>query len=223
MPSVHGLRFANRFPPGPTVKLGPIDIRWFGGIGDAAAGLCGGMSATVRDLFEGGVLPAADTEPPLNGSARFKALVRRQVETLDWLRLPLRFYDLSAFRPSPPTWWSRLLRRRPVGQVAVEREWPRIRDEIDAGRVPMIGLIRAASSNPLRLTSNHQVLAYGYRVERAVFALRLYDPNWPGRDDVEARLVVDGDSVRAESTTGEPLLGFFLAPYRRRESIAWRR
>jgi hypothetical protein len=222
LPSRQGLHFANRFPPGPTIKLGVVDIRWFGGIGNAAAGLCGGMSATVRDLFERGLPPPADAEPPLNGSPRFRALVRRQVETLDWLRLPIRFYDLSAFRPAPPTWWSGLLRRRPVGDVTIRDEWPRIRAEIDAGRPAMVGLIRAASSNPFRLTANHLVLAYGYRVEPPAIELRLYDPNWPDRDDVEARLTLSRDAVHAESTTGEPLLGFFLAPYRAREPVVWR-
>jgi len=51
LPSTHGLRFANRFPPGPTLRLGPIDPRWIG-IGDASAGLCGGMSWYVRERFE---------------------------------------------------------------------------------------------------------------------------------------------------------------------------
>jgi hypothetical protein len=181
------------------------------------------MSATVRDLFERHIEPPADIEPPANGSRPFQALVRRQVETLDFLRVPLRFYDLSAFRPSPQTWWSRLLRRGPVGDVTLEHEWPRIRAEIDAGRPAMVGLIRAASSNPFRLTSNHQVLAYAYRIEPPGLALRLYDPNWPDRDDVEAHLTSDAAGIRAESSTGEPLLGFFLAPYRVREPVAWRR
>jgi hypothetical protein len=221
-PSRHGLHFANRFPSGPTVKIGLIDVRWFGGIGDASAGLCGGMSATVRDLFQAGIAPPPDGEPPFNGSRRFQALVRRQVETLDRLRVPLRFYDLSAFRPAPSTWWSRVLRRRPVGEVTLNDEWPRVRTEIDNGRLAMIGLIRSASANPFRLTANHQVLAYGYRVEPALVAIQLYDPNWPDRDDVEARLIVDGAGVRAESTPGERLLGFFLAPYRTRDPLAWR-
>ena len=222
LPSRNGFKFANRFPSGPTVRFGPIDVRWFGGIGDASAGLCGGMSAIVRDLFESSATPPLDVTPPQNGSRRFQALVRRQVQTLDWLRVPLRFYDLSAFRPRPPTAWSRFFRRRPAGELALEIEWPRIRREIDAGRLAMVGLIRAASANPLGLTANHQVLAYGYRADPGLVALRLYDPNWPDRDDVEARLTITADGVDAESTTGEPLVAFFLAPYRAADPAAWR-
>ena len=86
-PTRHGFHFANRFPAGPTVMFGAFDIRWLG-VGDAAAGLCGGMALTVRDLFEARVDPPPDAEPPANGTPRFKALVRRQVQSLDWLRVP---------------------------------------------------------------------------------------------------------------------------------------
>jgi hypothetical protein len=73
------------------------------------------------------------------------------------------------------------------------------------------------------LTANHQVLAFGYRLEPKTIALRLYDPNWPDRDDVEARVeLAEGSAPRFESSTGEPLLGFFLAPYRSRDPAAWR-
>ena len=102
LPSRHGFPFANRWPPGPTITFGPFDPRVVG-IGDASAGLCGGMVATVRDLFEAGIAIPPSAEPPANGSPRFRAVVRRQVESLDWLRVPLRYYDLQAFRPDPPT------------------------------------------------------------------------------------------------------------------------
>jgi hypothetical protein len=213
-PTRHGFHFANRFPPGPTVTLGPFDSRWLG-VGDAAAGLCGGMTLTVRDLFEARVDPPLDAAPPTNGTPRFKALVRRQVESLDWLRVPLRFYDLAAFRP--------LALRRPFADVTLADEWPKVRDEIDAGHLPVLGLIRTKSANPFKLTANHQVLAYGYRALAGSVALRLYDPNWPDRDDVEARLFVDDSAPpRFESSTREPLLGFFLAPYRYADPRAWR-
>ena len=93
-PSIHGLHFANRYPSGPTVRLGMIDPRWVG-VGDASAGLCGGMSWFVRERFESGLPAPADTTAPDNGSPLFRAIVRRQVLSLDWLRGPLRFW-LSA-------------------------------------------------------------------------------------------------------------------------------
>src|SRR3954468_16331876 len=91
LPSKNGLRFANRFEPGPTVRLGPIDPRWVG-VGDASSGLCGGMRWFVRDWVEGGPAIPCDTEAPPHGSRLFRALVRRQVLSLDWLRTPVRFW-----------------------------------------------------------------------------------------------------------------------------------
>jgi len=82
LPSTNGLHFANSFPPGPTVRFGPLDPRIIG-IGDASAGLCGGMCYSVRDLFESDVKPPPDRTPPDNGSPRFNSIVRRQVQSLD--------------------------------------------------------------------------------------------------------------------------------------------
>jgi hypothetical protein len=217
-PSVHGLRFANRWPPGPTVRLGSLDPRWVG-IGDASAGLCGGMVATVRDLFEAGIAPPEDAEPPANGSPRFRAIVRRQVESLAWGRVPLRHWDLQALRPDPPAGLAALLGREPARVVAVEREWPRVRAAVEAGVLPIVGLVRVAGWSPRRLVVNHQVLAHAFEEDDAGFRVLVYDPNHPGRDDVELRAEVDpADSrparerIRLAQSTGEPLLGFFRQP-----------
>ena len=48
----------------------------------------------------------------------------------------------------------------------------------------MVGLVRQTGWNPFKLTNNHQVLAYAYEVDGDAVTLRIYDPNWPGRDDV---------------------------------------
>jgi hypothetical protein len=226
LPSTHGFRFANRWPPGPTVTFGPFDPRIIG-IGDASTGLCGGMVTTARDLFEAGIAMPPDTEPPANGSPRFRAIVRRQVESLDWLRTPLRFFDLQAFRPDPATGIFGFLRREPPGVVAIRDEWPRIRDEIKAGHAPILGLIRTSSSSPRDLTRNHQVLAYGFDEDAGGFRIRIYDPNHPGQDDVELRASLGAAGAAGAPTlsqsTGEPLLGFFRQAYAAPHSMAaWR-
>ena len=221
-PSRDGFHFANRFPPGPTVRLGPLDPRLVG-IGDAKAGLCGGMAFTARDLWEHRVPPPPDREPPPNGSRRFVALVRRQVHSLDLLRVPLRFWVLAALHRDPPTWWSRALRRTPLAVLTRDVEWPRIRAEIDGGQLAQVGLIREVGWRPNGLTRNHQVLAYGYRRGPTGVAIRIYDPNWPDGDDVELRLDEEAGSIRLSQSTGEPLHGFFLAPYRPENPRAWGR
>ncbi len=229
LPSIHGLRFANAFPPGPTLTLGPFDPRVLG-FGDASAGLCGGMALTVRDLYEAGLTAPADAAPPANGSPRFQALVRRQVESLDWLRVPLRYFDLQAFRPDPPAGLAAWLGRQPARVIAVRSEWPRIRAEIDNGHPSVVGLLRWSGSSPWALTRNHQVLAFGYDETPAAVRLRVYDPNHPGADDVELGATIDPDASRPwyqrislTQSTGEPLLGFFRQPYPPVRSMsAWR-
>jgi hypothetical protein len=192
LPSVHGLHFANTYASGPTVKLGALDPRWVG-VGDADAGLCGGMSWLVREWFEEGRAIPADTAAPDNGSRLFKAIVRRQILSLDWFRGPVRFWLAALSSPER-------LRER-----TMEVEWPRIRASIDRGRLPMLGLVRHRGWNPFDLDKDHQVLAYGYETsgEGGPTTIRLYDPNWPNRDDVSIMLLNGGFL----QSTGEPLFG----------------
>jgi hypothetical protein len=214
LPSTHGLHFANSFPPGPTVRLGPLDPRIIG-VGDASAGLCGGMCYTVRDLFEAGVAVPADRTPPANGSPRFASIVRRQVQSLDWFRLPVAFWVRSA-------WGGSIGGDRAASTF--EREWPLVRRQIDEGHLAMVGLIRVSGVNPFKLTGNHQVIAYGYAEDGRGVTLRLYDPNHPDRDDVTATLHLD-PALRPsgiEQSTGEPLLGYFSYGYTAANPTAWR-
>jgi hypothetical protein len=214
LPSRSGFHFANSFPPGPTVRFGPVDPRLIG-LGDASAGLCGGMCYTVGDLFAAGLGVPPDRQPPDNGAPRFQFLVRRQVQSLDWLRVPVRFWLRSALGSSFGGDRAR---------ATYEREWPRIRGEIDAGRLAMLGLIREGGVNPFRLTLNHQVIAYGYAEDGRGVTLRLYDPNWPDNDTVTATIHLDPAfrPTGLEQSTGEPLLGLFLAPYSPADPRAWR-
>jgi hypothetical protein len=135
LPSTNGFHFANAWPPGPTVRLGPLDPRLVG-IGDASTGLCGGMVYTIADLFAAGIAAPADREPPANGSPRFKSIVRRQVQSLAWMTVPIRF-------------WLRMALGGSFGgdraRATLEREWPKARAGLDDGRLVPIGLIRVSA------------------------------------------------------------------------------
>jgi hypothetical protein len=149
------------------------------------------MAWFVRERFEGGQPIPSDTEPPANGSTLFTALVRRQVRSLEWGRTPLGFWRMGAFGADG------------IGRKTRDRAWPRVRARIDAGRLAMVGLVRNHGLNPFNLTRNHQVLCYGYEVTPDAIRLRLYDPNWPDRDDVTVTIAPD----RVTQSTGESLFG----------------
>jgi len=229
LPSTHGFGFANAWPSGPTLTVGPLDPRVVG-VGDASSGLCGGMVMTVRDLFEAGQ-SAAGRPQPANGSAPFAAIVRRQVQSLDWLRVPLRYFDLMAFLPDPPTGLAALLHREPPRVDAVAKEWRWIRAVLEGGHLCPVGLVRTTSGSPFDLTRNHQVLAFGYATpdDGSAITIRIYDPNHPGDDTVELHAIVDPDDgrpardrIHLTQSTGEQLLGFFVQPYPAPDGIrAW--
>jgi hypothetical protein len=193
LPSANGFHFANRFPPGPTLKLGVLDPRWIG-IGDAAAGLCGGMAWDARERFVAGRPIPPDVEAPANGSPLFRTLVRSQVRSLRWFLTTWRF------------WWAGVI--GPDRALADTRDgvMPGICRAVDAGRLPLVGLVRHTGASPWAMTDSHQVLAFSYTAEDASTTLRIYDPNWPGRDDVT--ITVDADGIR--QSTGEVLFGLLL-------------
>jgi hypothetical protein len=189
LPSTDGLHFPNSFPPGPTLRLGFLDTRRLG-FGDAAQGLCGGMCVFVRRRFESGQPVPADNVSPANGSVLFRSLVREQLRSLRAGIVPFRFWRLSSMAPL-----ARLRRTR-------NREWPAIKASLDSGRLAVIGLVRVEGRHPLKLVGNHQVVAYGYEADGASVRVRIYDPNWPNRDDIW--VPVDGSGPQS---TGEHLLG----------------
>ena len=189
-PSDDALHFPNSFPPGPTIRFGPLDPRIVG-IGDASSGLCGGMSFFVRRRFAtGGPVPAMTTVPD-NGSDLFQQLVREQVRSVRLGVVPMRFWRLASMNAA-----DRAARTR-------DREWPQIKQALDDNKLTAIGLIRVAATNPFKLTGNHQVLAYGYEIgDDGSIRVHVYDPNHPNRNDVWVPM--DGSG---KQSTGEPVLG----------------
>jgi hypothetical protein len=151
------------------------------------------MSWLVRERFGAGQPIPADASAPANGSPLFRAIVRRQILSLGWMRVPLQFWRAATMDPAA-------LARRTLAA-----EWPHIRAEIDAGRLAMVGLIRHHGWNPMQLDRDHQVLAFAYETDGpgGPTTIRIYDPNWPDRDDVALHV----STVGFRQSTGEPLLG----------------
>jgi hypothetical protein len=229
LPSINGFAFPNAWPSNPIrqFRLGNIATL---NIGDAANGLCGGMTFTAADLHHAGLVPGAEPQPPA-GSDRYTYIVERQIASFDDGRLPLRFYDLmKPARPDREPGWAQLL-----GLVGIDRhsrtwtmvrvEWPRIRRALDEGRLSMLGLVRIVSADPLQLSLNHQVLAYGYDQEGSVVTLRICDPNWPRDDGVTLGFDTADPGGSILPTWSKPdarPVSFFMAPYEPRDPAPFR-
>jgi hypothetical protein len=200
-PSRYGFQFANRWPaqPARTLNLGFVRIP----IGNTARGLCGGMVFAARDRFDRDEAAPLDAAPPAPGMPLFKEIVDRQFASFGrLLSVPLRFWLASGGGEGR--------RARETARDA----WPAIRADIDAGRPAMIGLVRSAGWNPLRLGLGHQVVGFRYAETSERVVIGVYDPNHPGDDTVEVGFErVDGGAIRCSQSTGEPLLGLLHLPF----------
>jgi len=229
-PKTGGFHFTNAFHSNPIrqFKLGNIATL---NIGDAANGLCGGMSFTVRDLFEHRIGPPPDTTPPKAGDARYEYIVQRQIDSFEEGLVPLEFYLLmSPGRPEREPVWAQWLAfvhvdRHSRTYVMVHEEWPKIRAELDAGKLSTLGLVRVIDRDPAKLGQNHQVVAYGYDLEGTALTLHIYDPNYPNDDSVTLGLDIrDPRGVAAPrySKSAAPVVCFFRIGYARQEPAPFR-
>jgi hypothetical protein len=217
LPSRSGFAFANDFPSVPVRRIGVPGVVSVG-VGDASNGLCGGMTYAVRDYFEAGRTPPTDAAAPGEGPL-FDYLVDRLFDSFDLPAGPARYLELmSPLLPDGETLLSRL-GLAPHGRAwrMIEAEWPRVRDDVDAGHPSPLGLVMVRSSNPFDLRLNHQVLAYAYEVDGPVLRLSILDPNLPGRDDVTLTMSI-ADPGRPTAATirpdGRAVLAFFRTTYR---------
>ena len=211
LPSTSAFHFPNSFPAVPhgTINLLGNSIP----IGDASQGLCGGMAFAARDYFELGVPIPTMTTPPSSGPV-FDHIVLRLYDSFNLLLPPppppappvVPFITpIPPFGPGPVSYWWLMdpalpdhetvasnINLAPRGRawVAIVESWPQIRADIDANRLSPIALIEVRSHDPFQMGKNHQVLAYGYELDHTDLAIRVYDPNFPDRDDITLSLSI---------------------------------
>lgn len=203
--AAHGFAFPNAFPVGKPVfrvrtPVGVIPI------GDASKGLCGGMVFAALDHHRAGrPLPADPDTPGLH-----EYLARRL-----WcsFHLPWGVARIYQWMGRPDA--ARTHPKSTVPFLTTQKEWPKIRAELDAGRPAPLVLIKTDSRSPFDLGHNHQVLATGYEADGDAVRVTLYEPNYPGEAPVELRFRTDDyDGKRVHhSAEGESVRGFFLNPY----------
>jgi hypothetical protein len=194
LPSTHGFRFVNSFP----VKfLDQVTIPApFGDyqlpLKNAAYGLCGGMSFAAMDYYQAGIAIPTLTEAPVYGDVLFGYLRRRQLDSLSFTAV-WKFWHL--------------MRKRHIETV-----FP----FADNGSKPApLGLVYAHSHNLLDLFKNHQVLAYDYTGDVARGEVLIYDPNYPGDNQVSLRFA-DGSITH---THDGAVRAVFRLPYKWKEPV----
>jgi hypothetical protein len=136
LPSRHGFRFSNHFPAGPVVNLRLPGLTL--PFGNASYGLCGGMAFAARDYFDKGITIPQTAAPPDPGSPLFNYLVRRLWDSFQLPGGPFRYY----------AWMG--LSDEAVLVRTVSEGWPRIRRELDRGRLAPLGALIGSRASATR-------------------------------------------------------------------------
>jgi hypothetical protein len=227
-PSVDAFAFGNGWPHVPLWEFNLFGLKV--PVGDAAKGLCGGMVFAVADLHRAGIA-ATDISQPAFGTPGYRYLVRRQVDSLGGILVPARLLSLMrTSRPERESGWAATLGWlgspfHSRSWIMANSEWPRVRSELEAGRLAVVILVRVVGNNPLDMGRNHQVLAYGYDLDGTELTLRVYDPNWPLDDDVTLQLDLadpTGEVAARYSKPDAPVVCFFRTPYTPADPVPWR-
>jgi hypothetical protein len=216
VPSQHGFAFDNAWPSAPAVALaspfGQINI------GNAEAGLCGGMVFAALDQWHAAVIPPVAR--PAAGSPLYRYIVRRLIESWHLPAGVAQYYQWMNL-PDGDTGFDVLRRHvvidRGLAWRTIRMQWPQISADLDGGTPAALGVVTVASSRPADLALNHQVLAYGYDRTGSDVTVRVYDPNRGQRDDIWIRF---DTGAPARSTAfahnlgiGHPVRGFFRTAY----------
>jgi hypothetical protein len=213
-PSVSGFRFTNSFPSIPyTINVAGINMP----IGDASNGMCGGMVYAVRDYFEAGYLTPPPNATPPTGGPLYTHLSHRLFDSFNLPGGPLTYLNLmNPDLPDHETWLSNAgLAPHGRAWVMIVQEWPKIQADLDQGRLSPMALIRVKDHDPFKMGLNHQVLAYGYTLNGNDLVINVYDPNYPGNDNVTISLNI-GDPQHTTDvyySTGETMYCFFQPGY----------
>ncbi len=194
-PSTHGFGFPNAWHD---LVLGVI----------ASRGRCGGMVFAALDRFAARVplTPAERAQGlPDHRTPLARSIWRRQVESvLTRLGSNLCRFALLTYLPSGA----------PGGTASTRQsELPRVLAALEAGQPVPLGLVSGLSVR--HLAQNHQVLAYAADVEGVLARIRIYDPNFPHRDDVVLEVPIAGVGAAIERAGARqiPWRGFFAERY----------
>lgn len=210
-PSTHGFRFVNSFPG----FFLPFSIPFFPeSQSNSVYGLCGGMSAAALDFFFFNLPVPPRTQVPPTGSPLHQYLYQRQLDSFGRFgEVIRRFIE-----------WMGLPDEGEKGTLKrTLDEFEKIRARLNHFTPVPLGIQYVKWRDTHQVWQNHQVLALRYeRPATGQIRLYIYDPNYPGRDDVfiEAHKIDVGqgkEGLRCFQRVGNertiPLYGFFALKY----------
>ncbi|TLN04466.1 hypothetical protein FDZ74_14190, partial [bacterium] len=143
-------------------------------------GLCGGMSSSAYDHYLYGREIPANVSTPRSGSVLQRYLYRRQMDTFGTLgEYILKFAS-----------WMKLPDDTAEGLCTLTlHELEQFRARLANNAASVLGIVYEKGTRVSHLFLNHQVLGYALEVaDEDHSAIRIYDPNYPGRDDVSIKL-----------------------------------
>lgn len=175
------------------------------------------MVYAARDHYEARIAIPADPSAPPAGSPLYRYIVRRLLDSFDLPRGVLRYYGWMNSPDQDRTVWG--VPRPGLGRRTLEREWPKVQGDIDAGHPSPLGLVTVRTPDPRALGRCHQVLAYAYEHDGTSLTLRVYDPNTDPScaDGAWIRIGIAGPArpaaIAHNLAIGDPVRGFFRAAY----------
>lgn len=169
-PAVHGFAFPNSFPGYPL----PFRLPNLPGIKEVGSihGLCGGVSAAIYDFYLCGRPISEIKDVPPKGTPLYRYLYKRQMQTYGLFgETVIKFAEWMLLPDDGPD----SIRQRTFQSLR------NIMAELDEGNAVLLGLVYVDWRNGFQIWNNHQVLAYGYRLDAAgrKTTLLICDPNYP--------------------------------------------
>jgi hypothetical protein len=216
LPSRDGFAFTNAWPSEPDVTLSTP----FGqiGIGNADAGLCGGMVFGALDYWHSGTAPPA--AQPASGEPLYRYLVQRLVDSWNLPTGAAQYYqwmNLPDGDTSLVIAGQHIITERGLAWRTIQTQWPQITADLGQHTPVALGVVTVASASPGDLGLNHQVLAYDYETAPDQVTVRVYDPNSGQNDGIhiqfDPRNPANPTTFRHNLNIGRPVRGFFRTPY----------
>ncbi len=167
------------------------------------------MSFAAADFFIAHKPPPPDTRPPAQGMPLYAYIYKRQATSIG----PMGAMGMKFIQ------WMRLPTSGTGSTHALTfEELPGIVAALSRQEPVVLGLVLVTATESKEPWNNHQVLAYGLDDSTTGRTdIRIYDPNYPGRDDVIIRITKDGQDCSIESIVPNrrtwPVRGLFRMSY----------